>query len=122
VLNVFNLLQWFNRPISAQSPHSGMNVSPRMEVPDQGSISHFDSRRARAHTPAGRQHSTGERSAREVPMPNRIDSNLVDYSSTTKLPFILTWPNPQNTEQRNGKVPVLSGVNSTVAGTPFLMV
>jgi hypothetical protein len=37
VLNVFNLLQWcFNRLISTQSPHSGVNVSPRMAVPDQG--------------------------------------------------------------------------------------
>src|SRR6267143_1571998 len=37
VLNVFNLLQWcFNRVILAQSPHSGVNVSPRMAVPDQG--------------------------------------------------------------------------------------
>src|SRR5215469_5541903 len=42
VLNVFNLLQWcFNRLIPAQSPHSGVNVSPRMEVPRQGFISRF---------------------------------------------------------------------------------
>jgi len=38
VLNVFNLLQWcFNRLIPTQSPHSGVNVSPRMEVPTRGS-------------------------------------------------------------------------------------
>ena len=37
VLNVINLLQWcFNRLIPTQSPHSGVNVSPRMAVPDQG--------------------------------------------------------------------------------------
>jgi hypothetical protein len=37
VLNVFNLLQWcFNRLIPTQSPHSGVNVSPEMAVPDQG--------------------------------------------------------------------------------------
>ena len=37
VLNVFNLLQWcFNRLIPARSPHSGVNVSPRMEVPEPG--------------------------------------------------------------------------------------
>jgi len=40
VLNVFNPLQWcFNRLIPARSPHSEVNVSPRMEVPDQGFIS-----------------------------------------------------------------------------------
>src|SRR6266403_1038645 len=39
VPNVFNLLQWcFNRLILAQSPHSRVNVSPRMEVPSQGFI------------------------------------------------------------------------------------
>ena len=37
MLNVFNLLQWcFNRLIPTQSPHSGVNVSPEMAVPDQG--------------------------------------------------------------------------------------
>jgi hypothetical protein len=37
VLNVFNLLRWcFNRLIPTQSPHSGVNVSPEMAVPDQG--------------------------------------------------------------------------------------
>jgi hypothetical protein len=36
-VNVFNLMQWcFDRVIPVQSPHSGVNVSPRMEVPDQG--------------------------------------------------------------------------------------
>src|SRR5260370_23194260 len=40
VLNVFNLLQWcFDRLSSARSPHSGVNVSPRMAVPGQGFIS-----------------------------------------------------------------------------------
>jgi hypothetical protein len=33
----FNLLEWcFDRLSPARSPHSGVNVSPRMEVPDQG--------------------------------------------------------------------------------------
>jgi hypothetical protein len=37
VLNVFNLLLWcFDRLSPARSPHSGVNVSPRMEVPVQG--------------------------------------------------------------------------------------
>ena len=37
MLNVFNLLQWcLNRLIPTQSPHSGVNVSPEMAVPDQG--------------------------------------------------------------------------------------
>ena len=37
VLNVFNLLRWcFDRLSPARSPHSGVNVSPRMAVPDQG--------------------------------------------------------------------------------------
>ena len=37
MLNVFNLLQWcFDRLSPARSPHSGVNVSPRMAVPDQG--------------------------------------------------------------------------------------
>src|SRR5882762_4453888 len=34
VLNVFNLLQWcFDRLSPARSPHSGVNVSPRMAAP-----------------------------------------------------------------------------------------
>jgi hypothetical protein len=37
VLNVFNLLQWcFDHLSPVQAPHSGVNVSPRMAVPDQG--------------------------------------------------------------------------------------
>jgi len=37
VLNVFNLLQWcFDRLSPARSLHSGVNVSPRMAVPDHG--------------------------------------------------------------------------------------
>jgi hypothetical protein len=39
VLSIFNLLQWcFNRLIPAQTPHSGVNVSPRMAAPNQGFI------------------------------------------------------------------------------------
>ena|SRR5579862_1915638 len=38
VLNVFNLIQWCFDPLSPiQSSHSGVNVSPRMAAPDQGS-------------------------------------------------------------------------------------
>jgi hypothetical protein len=40
VLNVFNLLQWcFDRLSPARSPHFGVNVSPRMAVPDHRFIS-----------------------------------------------------------------------------------
>jgi hypothetical protein len=39
VLNVFNLTEWcFGHLSPAQSRHSGVNVSPRMAVPDQGFI------------------------------------------------------------------------------------
>jgi hypothetical protein len=39
VLNVFNLLQWcFDRLSPARSSQSGVNVSPRMAVLDQGFI------------------------------------------------------------------------------------
>src|SRR5262249_1821735 len=37
VLNVFNLVEWcFDHLSPVQSPHSGVNVSPRMAVPHQG--------------------------------------------------------------------------------------
>ena len=39
VLNVFNLIRWcFDHLSPAQLRHSGVNVSPRMAVPDQGFI------------------------------------------------------------------------------------
>jgi len=41
--------------------------------------------------------------------------------STTSVPVIVLWPKPQKSEQRNGKVPALSGLNSTVAVVPLLI-
>ena len=42
--------------------------------------------------------------------------------STTSVPVIFLWPKPQKSEQRNWKVPALSGLNSTVAVVPLLIV
>jgi len=41
--------------------------------------------------------------------------------STTSVPVIFLWPTPQKSEQRNWKVPALSGLNSTVAVIPLLI-
>jgi hypothetical protein len=46
-------------------------------------------------------------------------TRLPGHSSTSSVPFIPPWPNPQKFEQRNGKVPALSTLNSTLTVFPF---
>ena len=45
----------------------------------------------------------------------------LNYSSTTRVPDIPEWPDPQKTEQKNVNVPALSAVNSTIVSFPGSM-